>query len=67
MALRIVNSLRATAMSATILGLPAATGRSKKAFISGLRLLATSAPMNSAERTAGRPPPMKLLPFHLPD
>ena len=67
MALRMVRSFRATAMRATIFGLPAATRRSKKAFKMGLCRLATIAPMNSAVRTASRPPPMKLLPRHCPD
>src|SRR5262249_30448049 len=49
MALRMVRSLRATAMSATIFGFPAATRRSKKAFKMGLCCLPTSAPMNSTE------------------
>ena len=67
MALRIVSNLRATAMRATGLGLPAATRRSKKAFSTGLKRAATKAPMNSAVRTVVRPPPMKLLPRHWPD
>ena len=67
MALRMVRSFRATAMSATILGFPAAISRSKKAFKTGLCRIATIAPMNSAVRTDARPPPMKLLPFHWPD
>src|SRR6516165_8505099 len=62
MALRMVSSFRATAMSATIFGLPAATRRSKKAFNTGLHFLATMAPMNRTARPAVRPPPMKLLP-----
>src|SRR5277367_3585961 len=57
MALRMVRSFRATAMRATILGLPAATRRSKKALRMGLWRLATMAPMNRAVRTALRPPP----------
>ena len=62
-----VSNLRATAMSATIFGLPAPTRRSKNAFKTGLCRLATMAPMNNALRTAVRPPPMKLLPRHWPD
>src|SRR5215475_3796532 len=66
-ALRIVSSLRATATMATILGLPAATRRSKKALSTGLYRRATMAPMNRAVRTLALPPPMKLLPRHWPD
>src|SRR5256885_14683823 len=67
MALRMVSSLRATAMIATIFGFPAATRRSKKALRTGLCCLATIAPMNRAVRTTVRPPPIKLLPRHFPD
>ncbi len=67
MALRMVRSFRAAAMSATIFGLPAETGRSKKAFRMGLCRVATIAPMNRAALTAALPPPMKLLPRHWPD
>ena len=61
-ALRMVRSFRATAMSATIFGFPAVTRRSKKAFKAGLCFLATIAPMNTTVRTVVRPPPMKLRP-----
>ena len=50
-ALRMVSSLRATATRATILGFPAATRRSKKAFRTGLSRLAARAPMKRAART----------------
>src|SRR5215216_563470 len=66
-ALRMTKSFRATAMRATIFGLPAATSRSKNARRTGLCRLATMAPMNRTVRTAVRPPPMKLLPRHCPD
>src|SRR5262249_6529811 len=66
-ALRMVSSLRATAMMATFLGLPAAIRRSKKALSTGLYCRATMAPMNRAVRTLALPPPMKLLPRHWPD
>ena len=62
-----VSSLRATATRATRLGFPAATSLSRKAFSTGLQRLATMAPMNRAERTEARPPPIRLLPFHWPD
>ena len=45
MALTMVNSLRIHAVSATFFGLPADTRRLYKARITGLYLLATSAPM----------------------
>src|SRR5262249_17241375 len=66
-ALSMVSSLRATAMMATFLGLPAAMRRSKKALGPGLGRRATRAPMNRAVRTLALPPPMKLLPRHWPD
>ena len=66
-ALRIVSSLRATAMIATILGFPAATSLSRKSFSTGLYRVAAIAPMNNTLRTLHRPPPMKLLPRHFPD
>src|SRR5690242_10585189 len=53
-ALRMVRSLRATAMRATILGFPAATRRPKKAFRTGLCRLAAIAPMKRAVRTLVR-------------
>src|SRR6516225_701559 len=66
-ALRMVSSLRATAMMATFLGLPAAMRRSKKALSTGLCRRPTIAPMNRTLRTLVLPPPMKLLPRHWPD
>src|SRR3954468_21440231 len=66
-ALRTARSFRATAMRATILGFPAARRRWWKARGAGLQRIAVFAAMNSAVRTLLRPPPMKLLPRHLPD
>src|SRR5262249_16365544 len=67
MALRMVRSLRAPAMRATSLGLPAATSLSRKHLSVGLQREATMAPMKRTRRTPARPPPMKLLPRHCPD
>lgn len=67
MALRMVRSLRATAMIATSLGFPAARSLSRNRLSSGLKRAATIAPMNRTRRTLDRPPPMKLLPRHWPD
>src|SRR3954471_16572910 len=66
-ALRTVRSFRATAMRATILGFPVARRRWWKARRAGLQRIAVIAARNSAVRTLLRPPPMKLLPRHLPD
>src|SRR5215831_9734743 len=62
-----VSNLRATAMMATFLGLPAAMRRSKKTLRTGLCRRATRAPMNRAVCTHAQPPPMKLLPRHWRD
>src|SRR5215469_15136940 len=67
MALRMVRSFRATAMVATILGFPASTSFWWKALRAGLKRAAAMAPVKRTVRTELRPPPMKLLPFHLPD
>ena len=48
-------------------GLPWATSLSRKALSTGLCREATRAPMKRAARTLALPPPMKLLPRHLPD
>src|SRR3954464_1563734 len=66
-ALRTVRSFRATAMRATICGFPASRRRWWKARRAGLQRIFFFADMNSAVRTILRPPPMKLLPRHLPD
>src|ERR1700752_1234415 len=67
MALRMVRSFLATAMRATILGLPGARRRCWKVRSAGFERIAVIAAMNRAVRTLARPPPMKLLPHHLPD
>src|SRR5215212_2703124 len=66
MALRMVRSLRATATTATIFGLPAAIKRRRKALRTGLWRPATRAAMKRAVRTLLRPPATLLLPFHWP-
>jgi hypothetical protein len=61
-----VRSFRAAAMRATILGLPAATRRSRNALMTGLWRIAAMVAMVRAVRTTARPSPILALPFHLP-
>ena len=59
--------LRMTATRATMGGLPASTSRPWKAAMSGLRRTAVRAAMNSALRTAGRPPTQVRRPERPPE
>ena len=59
-------SLRATAMSATCLGLPAASSLCRNAAMCGSQRTAARAAMYNAFRTRPRPPAMARRPRYLP-
>jgi len=62
-----MSSFRATAIERHQFGLAGCDQAVEEGFQDRLCFFATIAPMKMAARTAVRPPPMKLLPRHLPD